>query len=493
MLVTTKHRGWRREVSSRAKAVTRWLPRLPNLASHIIHRKPEIRLENANQTVMIQTANLRVEALFCMVQYAEIYRKLEQELGINLPVVEKHERFSNLRNLLKQNGSYTIFGAGGAGRQLASWLRERGAKVHRFLDNNVALNGSELDGAKVFTPDALGKNGLKEEPILVASMYFTEISQQLTADYGLISFRDFFVPHLFLFEVNIMGQGYNAELIEHLDRFWDDILKTAALWADGHSRWRFFRYLYLRLYFLTPERMDKNFLKLSCREHVEGYKRLDGLEDPLKKAALFMLQNELYTFGGNHGITVCQNDIVVDGGAWLGDSTLSFALKAGPKGQVWAFEPQTEHGENLKKTAKIWPCGDRIHVELCGLWSSTGILKFTDSQDYHGAGSFVSDMGSIEIPVKCLDDFLNGKKVDFLKLDIEGSELEALKGAEQTLRRWRPKLAICLYHQPSDLHQIPLYLNSLNLGYHFYFDHQGEMPTDAVLFARAPRPVGEPE
>ena len=70
-------------------------------------------------------------------------------------------------------------------------------------------------------------------------------------------------------------------------------------------------------------------------------------------------------------------------------------------------------------------------------------------------------------------------------MDIEGSELDALKGAEHSLRRWRPKLALSLYHRPEDLFSIPLWLDSLDCGYSFFLDHYSIHTEETVLYALA--------
>ena len=67
-------------------------------------------------------------------------------------------------------------------------------------------------------------------------------------------------------------------------------------------------------------------------------------------------------------------------------------------------------------------------------------------------------------------------------MDIEGAETDALKGAENTLRKFKPRLAICLYHKPLDFKVIPEYLNSLNIGYKFYFNHYTMHTEESVLF-----------
>src|SRR5207253_3138935 len=95
----------------------------------------------------------------------------------------------------------------------------------------------------------------------------------------------------------------------------------------------------------------------------------------------------------------------------------------------------------------------------------------------HGEGPGAS-AGSTPSPqpvkVTTIDKHVAGNKIpriDFIKMDIEGAELPALQGAAETLRRWRPRLAISLYHRQEDIFTIPLYLKSLELDYAFYLDH----------------------
>lgn len=71
-------------------------------------------------------------------------------------------------------------------------------------------------------------------------------------------------------------------------------------------------------------------------------------------------------------------------------------------------------------------------------------------------------------------------------MDIEGSELEALKGAVHTIQRDKPKLAICIYHKPEDMTEIPLYIKSLVPEYKFYVRHHSNCWTDTVLYAVMP-------
>lgn len=82
-----------------------------------------------------------------------------------------------------------------------------------------------------------------------------------------------------------------------------------------------------------------------------------------------------------------------------------------------------------------------------------------------------------------IDDILKGKRVSYLKMDIEGAELEALQGAAQSIRRWKPMLAICIYHKPEDVFEIPQYILSLVKDYRFYVRHYSTCLCETVLYA----------
>ena len=92
------------------------------------------------------------------------------------------------------------------------------------------------------------------------------------------------------------------------------------------------------------------------------------------------------------------------------------------------------------------------------------------------------------IPTIRIDDFMGRQgieKMDFIKMDIEGSELAALKGAEETIRKHRPKLAISLYHKIDDYITIPQYLTETFPFYDFYLDHYTLFMQETVLYAVA--------
>jgi len=123
----------------------------------------------------------------------------------------------------------------------------------------------------------------------------------------------------------------------------------------------------------------------------------------------------------------------------------------------------------------------RITALPCALYSHEAIKPFTYSDTSFGSRI----MESAEAVIQCvsIDHALPNFHPTFINMDIEGAELEALKGAEKTIRESRPDLAICVYHSPQHLWEIPLYLHELNLGYRFYLRNYTGFVSETVLYA----------
>ena len=86
------------------------------------------------------------------------------------------------------------------------------------------------------------------------------------------------------------------------------------------------------------------------------------------------------------------------------------------------------------------------------------------------------------IKAVALDDCISDL-VTFIKMDIEGAELEALKGSREILKRYRPRLAISLYHKKEDLEEIPVYIKELVSEYKLYIRHYSNAGVETVLYA----------
>jgi FkbM family methyltransferase len=131
----------------------------------------------------------------------------------------------------------------------------------------------------------------------------------------------------------------------------------------------------------------------------------------------------------------------------------------------------------------------RIQLHQNPVWSSSGDKLFVYG---NGPGTTVGPVAkspeSTRVETLKIDDLVARRdypRIDFIRIDSEGAELEALKGSAAVLRRFKPKLAITVYHDLKDFWSIPQYLDGLGLGYRFYLRHFTIHAEEAVLFAEA--------
>ena len=189
---------------------------------------------------------------------------------------------------------------------------------------------------------------------------------------------------------------------------------------------------------------------------------------------------------GDVVVSVEPGDCVIDGGACWGDSSLYFIDRAHPNGRVFAFEFEPENVEILQRTLSLNKhVNERIKLETRALWDVSGeVIAYRPGRG--PATSLLSGEGDQSVKTVTLDEYVESiclSRVDFIKLDVEGAELRVLRGAEGTLRRFKPKLAIALYHRDEDFVEVPEYLKSLDLGYSLFLDHYTIHLEETVLFA----------
>lgn len=186
-------------------------------------------------------------------------------------------------------------------------------------------------------------------------------------------------------------------------------------------------------------------------------------------------------------VEVAPGDVVIDGGACWGETALNFADEAGENGRVVSFEFIPDNVNVFRANLELNPSlARRIRLVTNPLWDQVGInMNFT----VHGPASKVSLddsrsnlFAATSETIDHITSALELDRVDFIKLDVEGAELNALKGAEATIRRYRPKLAICIYHDIQDFWRIPDWIRSLSLGYRFAIGHFTIYAGETVLF-----------
>lgn len=117
--------------------------------------------------------------------------------------------------------------------------------------------------------------------------------------------------------------------------------------------------------------------------------------------------------------------------------------------------------------------GERITCFPYGVWSEDKDISYRTMASDDGL-SIYNPRETQKAHVVNLDKQLNSVKVDLIKMDIEGSEMEALKGCAGIIKEQRPVMAVCAYHRIEDLWEVPLYLKELCSDYKSYMRHHAE-------------------
>jgi FkbM family methyltransferase len=177
---------------------------------------------------------------------------------------------------------------------------------------------------------------------------------------------------------------------------------------------------------------------------------------------------------------VSQGDFVIDGGSFMGETAFWFLSKGASK--VYAFEPDPLNFKVLSENIKRNNMSERI-IPIQQI-----LLDKQDRVNISSTGTSMSiTLGGGNTVVKSLtlDSFVERQKlerVDFIKLDVEGAELSILKGALETIKKFKPKMAISIYHKPEDIITIPLFLFNVLPQAKFYLSHKFYNWCETVLF-----------
>ena len=291
--------------------------------------------------------------------------------------------------------------------------------------------------------------------------------------------------------------------------YYDRMAQVYALLDDDYSKnlyvklvvYRILGYKRVKLPLNTDEFKKRNALSDSFKLDEDFIEApfVDGKTIRLHKYDLSKINIPLKIFASsvypliyvnqyeNDFVKIEKDDVLLDCGACWGDTAILFANKVGEKGHVYSFEFMPENVKIFNRNISLnESLSNRLTIIQKALGDeSNKTLSFSNN----GPGSRVGchDVDSIKVQSITIDDFAasnNIERIDFIKMDIEGSELPSLKGAVNVLKKYRPKLAISIYHSIDDFVNIPIFLNSLNLGYSFFIKHGTIHQEETVLLAK---------
>lgn len=341
-----------------------------------------------------------------------------------------------------------LYGGGYTGRVIIDLFKQNNLAIEAIIDDDEGLQGEYVKGIPVisYSQFVSAYNPEKNIGVVLTSIYGKAILKKLNV------FPELKIYELFDWYSEIIGnkdwiiQIATDSEIENLKCQWNNI---KSFWADEVS-----------------------------------VRTLDGLikyfdSKDLNDIAEICTDEEQY-FIPEVVAAISQPLCVVDGGAYRGELLHSIQNNHLDIEKWYCFEPDQENYELLTSQAVRNKLGDRQECIKKGLWNKSGILYF---QGGNATGSRIVPYETSEfVKVDTIDDYIGDKKCNFIKMDIEGAELPALKGGIKVIKRERPILAICIYHSINDYYTIPSYLIKELENYKFYVRHHALICNETVLY-----------
>lgn len=355
-------------------------------------------------------------------QVAELRHRLEEELEKKIEI---------------ETGELLVYGAGNTSALYESCFEQEQMSFSYFVDGNPSKVGTKFLNRKVIGVDELVADHA-EATVLIASANIDT--------YHAIK-RNLDEKHIRNFHIDEYVFSKNK----------DAVLEVFDLLQDEKSKETYANMILARM---DREEID---MDLVCANQYFSIKEFQQ-SDP--------------------------NEVFVDCGAFVGDSIEQYLFaKEGTFKKIIAFEPEERNynallyrADRLKKEWAIAP--ENLELVNAGVGDKTVTGWIEDSREEKSAlGARVNEnQNGREIKVYALDDYFIDQKITFLKADIESFEPKMLMGAAGVICRDHPKIAVCIYHNASDMFRIPLMLKEMNLGYHFAVrQHHGSL-TQTILY-----------
>jgi FkbM family methyltransferase len=352
-------------------------------------------------------------------------------------------------------GPVILYGAGALGRRLRSAMRAAGLPVAAFADRAPRSPGSTVDGLAVLSPEeaALVRPARVIVAVFNPGHSYEETARDLRA-FGCRhveswlpaawSLGDAVLPHYAACRPSLVLAARS------------EVLAQASVWADEASVDEYRRQVCWRL------TGDFSVLPPQLPEHY--------------------FASDVYV--------PLAHETLVDCGAYDGDTLLDFIARVPAFGAAYSYEPDPDNLVALRRAvAGLGPnVARRVHVSEAAVGARPGTSRFSAGAGTSAAlvaGDVPAGDAAHTFRVECvaLDDALSGVGVTLLKMDIEGGEADALRGAAGVLRRCRPVLAVSAYHHPSDVWELPRLVESLTDDYRLFLRSHGPDGFECVLYA----------
>ena len=345
-----------------------------------------------------------------------------------------------------------IFGTGYLGNLALSGLRGAGIEPLAFCDNNARMQGTHKDGIAVMSPaEAVERYG--QSAAFVVAIYNPSAPWAQLQALGCPRVVPY--PVLFWKHWRTMPREDRLELPHR-------IIPRAAEMAAGYE-------------LLSDDRSRHEFRAQIRWRCLLDYDCLPPRDDP----------REMYFAPDLFRLS--PTEVFVDCGAFDGDSIRAFLeASGGAFGKMYAWEADHLNVAALRNYRASLPAeiASRLKVLPYAVGARDEIVRFFAEGT---VGSRVAASGpSQEIECKAIDSVLLDAAPTLIKMDIEGAEPEALRGAFRTMAAHRPVMAVCVYHKCEHLWELPQLLKAANPDYRIFLRRYAEDCWETVYYAVPP-------
>ncbi len=350
------------------------------------------------------------------------------------------ERQSVWETLQHAHKPIVLYGMGNGADKILDWCAAHGVQVQGVFASDEFVRGQKFRGFTVERYDSL-KQRLGAE-LLIVIAFASELPDVLARFYRLAQEQQVVAPHLPLF---------------------DEEETVSAAWLQKYAA---------PLQYVYDKQADEQSRKVFAA--ALNYK-LSGKINYLSGCTT-RREDDLRTL-----LQPSSEEIYLDLGAYNGDTISELGrLTNYHWRQVIAAEPDRRNCRKLRLLAgELAQRGLHVEVHESGVWDSEGVLPFSDSG---GRQSSFMSTHKTPVPVTTIDALAAGRKISYIKMDVEGAEVQALHGGAQTIVNFAPKLFIAAYHYDADLFRLPILLWKLVPDYKIYLRKHPYVPAWELNF-----------
>ena len=348
---------------------------------------------------------------------------------------------SDLWTYLKGTEKKTVlYGMGDGADKIKRVLDDRGIEVADIMASDDFVRGQSFMGRRVKTLSEIEDE--YGDGVIILVCFGSKLPDVMEHIYGIAQKHELYAPN-----VPVTGDGLFD--LEYANANKDSLQKVYKLLADEQSK-----------------KVFENVIRYKLSGDIKYLKECETPSD--EKFDLLNIGTE---------------ETVVDLGAYDGDTLVEFLNGTSMQfRKLYAMEPDNKNYRKLKRS--LYMIGSALlEAYNAGAWDEDTTMTFNMRA---GRGSTADTANNSSKPRRALqyrdikmmktDTMLRGDAATYIKIDVEGAEENALRGAKETRVNFRPKLNVALYHRNEDMFKLPLMINELNRKYKFYMRHHPYIP-----------------